>query len=725
MNALERWQAANNRYLASALADLRARLERLATAQEVPSTSSATPTLSSSRPLEASGAGVATRGSGSDPAPEASWLRRLIKPRRNASAATGGPDTSIATRDASDADPLAKPAADATVAGSDTPALTLLSQRLGLSEFERQTLLLCAAMEFDTRTGALCARAQGDAGKPYPTFGLAMALFDEPAWDALSPERPLRYWRLLEINQPGTQPLIAAALKVDERIVNYLKGANYLDDRLAPLVSFVPAGADDLPPSHQHIAAALMRRLNAAAASGSLPVVQLLGTDGASKSLIARHVATELGLGLYRMTADAVPTAIPDQDTFQRLWQRESALLPLALHIDAVDADRVGAHGAAIQRLLGRLGGVVMLDVREPWPSLGRDSLPVDVAKPTSAEQKATWIEALGADAAAHAERPATHFNFGVSTIRRLAADALVATANDRAGLAEVLWANCLGRARPTLDQLAQLVDAKARWDDLQLPVAEKAQLRQIADQVEQRRTVYDDWGFRERMNRGLGISVLFAGESGTGKTMAAEVIANELGLLLYRIDLSAVVNKYIGETEKNLRRLFDAAEDGGAILLFDEADALFGKRSEVKDSHDRYSNIEVNYLLQRMEAFRGLAILATNMKSALDSAFLRRLRFIVKFPFPGQAERKAIWQKALPSGVETGALDFDRLARLNLSGGSIHSIALNAAFLAARAGMPVTMQMMLDAARSEFRKLEKPVNESEFRWLDSIAGSA
>jgi SpoVK/Ycf46/Vps4 family AAA+-type ATPase len=239
--------------------------------------------------------------------------------------------------------------------------------------------------------------------------------------------------------------------------------------------------------------------------------------------------------------------------------------------------------------------------------------------------------------------------------------------------------------------------------------------LRQIAAQVRWRNQVYEAWGFAHKMNRGLGLSALFTGESGTGKTMAAEVIANELCLNLYRIDLSAVVSKYIGETEKNLQRLFDAAEDGGAILFFDEADALFGKRSEVKDSHDRYANIEINYLLQRMEAYRGLAILATNMKSALDQAFLRRLRFIVNFTFPSLAERKQIWQKVFPPQTPRDDLDFDRLARLNLSGGNIHSIALNAAFLAVQPGLPVTMQEVLAAARTEFRKLEKPFNEAEF----------
>ena len=215
-------------------------------------------------------------------------------------------------------------------------------------------------------------------------------------------------------------------------------------------------------------------------------------------------------------------------------------------------------------------------------------------------------------------------------------------------------------------------------------------------------------------MNRGFGISALFAGESGTGKTMAAEVIANDLRLNLYRIDLSAVVSKYIGETEKNLRRLFDAAEHGGAILFFDEADALFGKRSEVKDSHDRYANIEINYLLQRMESYRGLAILATNMKSALDPAFMRRLRFVVNFPFPGIDQRKRIWERSLPGLTPKENLDFDRLAKLSVTGGNIHSIALNAAFMAAQQkDQVVTMPLLLTAARMEMRKLEKPFSES------------
>jgi SpoVK/Ycf46/Vps4 family AAA+-type ATPase len=269
------------------------------------------------------------------------------------------------------------------------------------------------------------------------------------------------------------------------------------------------------------------------------------------------------------------------------------------------------------------------------------------------------------------------------------------------------------------LDALAHRIEPKATFDDIVLPAEQTELLRQITAQVNQRGKVYGEWGFGRRLNRGLGISALFAGESGTGKTMAAEVIANALQLNLYRIDLSAVVSKYIGETEKNLRRLFDAAEDGGAILFFDEADALFGKRSEVKDSHDRYANIEINYLLQRMESYRGLAILATNLRGSLDVAFMRRLRFIVSFPFPGIAERRRMWQIAFPPQTPTRQLDYDRLARLNLTGGSIHNAALNAAFLSADAGSPVTMPLVLAAAKAEFVKLDRPVNEAEFRWLE------
>ena len=276
------------------------------------------------------------------------------------------------------------------------------------------------------------------------------------------------------------------------------------------------------------------------------------------------------------------------------------------------------------------------------------------------------------------------------------------------------LWETCRSQARSRLDDLAQRVETTAGWDALVLPAFQMQILRDIVVNVRQRARVYDQWGFAASSSRGLGISALFAGASGTGKTLAAEIMANELRLDLYRIDLSQVVSKYIGETEKNLRRVFDAAETAGAVLLFDEADALFGKRSEVKDSHDRYANIEVSYLLQRMEAYRGLAILTTNMKQALDQAFMRRIRFVVQFPFPDAAERAEIWKRVFPPATPTAELDVARLARLNVAGGNIRNIALGAAFLAADERTPVSMAHLLRVARAEYAKLDRPLTESE-----------
>jgi hypothetical protein len=432
--------------------------------------------------------------------------------------------------------------------------------------------------------------------------------------------------------------------------------------------------------------------------------------------MVASAVAAQLGLRVYRLQPGLLPQQPADLESFARLWQRESLLLPAALYMEAPQGEGDAARTQAIQLLLSRLNALVFLDIQEVSPALVATSMTVEVGKPSAAEQRAAWSEALG-DAAG--ESPAVlagSFDLGLPSIREIAGNVLASNPKPRE-VQDRLWNGALAATRPRLDALAQRLDPKANWDDIVLPAAETKLLAQIAGQVGKRSTVYEEWGFLDKTSRGLGISALFSGPSGSGKTMAAEVLANHLRLSLHRIDLSAVVSKYIGETEKNLRKLFDAAEDGGVILFFDEADALFGKRSEVKDSHDRYANIEINYLLQRMEAYRGLAILATNMKSSLDPAFLRRLRFIVTFPFPGMAERKAIWRKVFPPQMPAAQLDFDRLARLTLTGGDIRNVALNAAFSAAQAGTPVGMAQVLEAARTEFRKLERPINEADFQW--------
>ena len=716
MSDLRQWQNANNLYLATALAWLRERLAQLGAAQSIalpPQTAAATPPVP-----------VVTT-----PPKSSSWTRvfRLGSPMSVSTPllTIDGETTPTPTAAPASAIPLPSVMIDAESA-PQPPALIMLARRLGLSEFERLTLLLCTAMELDTGFGELCDNVRANPAQRHPSFALAFTLFDRPAWDAMSPERPLRYWRLIEINQPGAQALIGSALKADERIVNYIKGLNYLDDRLAPLVTPMSADRGALPPSQLKVADAMVSSLQNATGGARAPVIQLLGADAASKHVVAQRVMDSLGMTLYQLSTEALSTQTADRETFARLWQRESALLPIALYIDTAELDRSNtAQTTALQRLLVHGLGVVLLASREPRPELGSAAFMFDVAKPTAREQQDAWHEVLGESAHDQPARLAGQFYFNLAVIRDIATRALAATADDPGALPDALWSACLRHSRPTLDQLAQPLEPKASWDDLELPATEKAALRQITLQIQNRAAVYDGWGFRQRMNRGLGISVLFAGESGTGKTMAAEVIANELQLGLYRIDLSAVVNKYIGETEKNLRRLFDAAEEGGAILFFDEADALFGKRSEVKDSHDRYANIEINYLLQRMEAYSGLAILATNLKGSLDSAFLRRLRFTVNFPFPGPIERIAIWRKAFPPETPTAELDFARLAKLNLTGASIHNIALNATFLAVQAEAPaVTMPNVLEAARGEFRKLEKPINETDFRWLEAAGGN-
>jgi SpoVK/Ycf46/Vps4 family AAA+-type ATPase len=358
---------------------------------------------------------------------------------------------------------------------------------------------------------------------------------------------------------------------------------------------------------------------------------------------------------------------------------------------------------------------------------LARRALTIDVRKPNAAEQRSLWQAAVGPAAASldgGLDALIAQFDLDADDISSVSvAAAAERTAPDAAessdALIQRLWRECRAVARPRLDDLAQRIDPMAKWDDLVLPAASKQTLREIAAQVRRRAIVYERWGFGETSARGLGISALFAGASGTGKTMAAEVLAGELELDLDRIDLSAVVSKYIGETERNLRRVFDAAESGNAILLFDEADALFGKRSEVKDSHDRYANIEVSYLLQRMEAYRGLAVLTTNLRDSLDVAFSRRLRFVVQFPFPDAEQRAEIWRRVFPIATPTDGLDPNRLARLGVCGGNIRNIAMSAAFLAADAGEPVRMSHVLRAARGECAKLERPLAATEVEgWV-------
>jgi SpoVK/Ycf46/Vps4 family AAA+-type ATPase len=602
-------------------------------------------------------------------------------------------------------------ASGTTAAPTSAPsAAHALCSAFGLSRFERAILLMCAGVELDGRFAGLCAAAQGDPAREFPTFSLALAGLPEPHWSAVTPAAPLRRWRLIECeNQPGA-PLLTSRLRIDERVLHFLTGIQYLDERLMVLLE--PVEGDRLASSQQSVAreiAAIWTRTD-----GQFPLIQLCGADAATRRSIAAAACSALPWQLYALAAGHIPASAPELDTFARLWHREVTLSAAALCVETESLDRNDPKAVAqVSRLLETVSGPIVLAASDRWPPLRRPSVSLEAQRPTAEEQRRVWQSLLAETRMVgngQVDNLIAQFSLTVPAIHASVRDALWAA--EEQPLDARLWNACRVQARPRLDDLAQRIQPTATWDDLVLPAADKSLLREVAAQVAHRGTVYETWGFAEKIARGLGISAMFSGPSGTGKTMAAEVLANELQLDLYRIDLASVVSKYIGETEKNSRRVFDAAEDSGAILFFDEADALFGKRSEVKDSHDRYANIEVSYLLQRMEAYRGLAVLATNLKNSVDTAFLRRVRFVVNFPFPDAPQRAEIWRRAFPEKTPTDGLDVGILARLNIAGGNIRNIALNAAFLAAQSGEPVRMTHVLHSARTEYAKLEKPLVE-------------
>jgi hypothetical protein len=594
------------------------------------------------------------------------------------------------------------PPSEPDVAMPVPAALETLCAAFDLSPFERDVLLMCAGVELDSGFAAAVART----GREHPTFGLALAALPEAHWSALTPEAPLRYWRLVEASGDS---LTSGPLRVDERVLHHLAGVPYLDERLLGIVDPVREEPGELPPSHRALAeriSALLLR-----ARGPRPAVQLLGDEPSDARTIAAAACAALGLRLYAARAADLPSAPTEQEALARLWDREAVLSGGILFLD-----RAGGKGDAAPSLAERVRGVLFVAGREPLRPSGRPAVRLDVPRLGTAERRSLWEDALrplGDGLNGRVDSLVAQFDLGPQSIRAVGAEVVEGSSRSPEETRAALWDACRVQARGGLEGLAQHIEPAAGWEDLVLPEPQRQTLREISSHVRQRTKVYEAWGFAKKGSRGLGIGALFAGESGTGKTMAAEVLANGLRLDLYRVDLSQVVSKYIGETEENLRRVFDAAEAGGVVLLFDEADALFGKRSEVKDSHDRYANIEVSYLLQRMETYRGLAILTTNMKEALDRAFLRRLRFVVRFPFPDAAMRAEIWRKIFPAATPIEDLDFDKLARLNVAGGNIRNIALGGAFLAADEDEPVRMSHLRRAARGEYAKLEKPLTES------------
>ena len=604
------------------------------------------------------------------------------------------------------------------------PAIEQLERRFGLTPFERDVLLLTAALELDGRFGALCAGAPG-GGAAWPTFRLALATLPGGSWDALLPSAPLRRWELVRLESAAEAS--TARLRIDERVWHYLLGLPELDPRIRRCVRALPAGPA-LAASHRRVAQALALTWSQALDAGAFPIVRLEGRGPALQAAVAEAAAEDLGFELLRVPFDLLPADAEQLASFVSAWQREDALSNRALLIDcsALDANENASATLRLVRLLDDLGGPV---IAAGWahPTLGEKPQVlhrIGAAQPE--EQRSAWrlaLSTLGVPeprAAASADELAARFDVDLPSVADTLALARTRLAAEPGKPAELaLWDACRELARRDLGELARPVFSRSTWEDLCLLDGQRTQLQQLEQCARQQYRVHSDWDFGRGSERGRGIVALFSGPSGTGKTLAAEVIANALRLDLYRVDLSAVSSKWIGETEKNLRRVFDGAEAGGAILLFDEADALFGQRGEVKESRDRHANLEVNYLLQRVETFRGLAILTTNLQNNLDPAVQRRLRFIIEFSFPDARQRENIWRRVFPPATPTLGLDPALLARLSASGAEIHSIAWMAACIASAQGDAVRMRHILQATRWEYQKTQKILVASDIEGWD------
>ena len=587
-------------------------------------------------------------------------------------------------------------------------ALERICTAFGLSRFERSVLLLCAGVELDSSIAAACAAAQGDPGRGYATFGLALATLPGAHWSALSPARPLRAWRLLEMH--GADTLATSRLRISERVLHGLVGVESDEQAFDGIIV-------RMAPEQVALLAEEIGGIGLDALLRDGLRLRFTGRTARQRRAAACLALLQADLSPWLLRASDIPVQATERAQLRLLWNREIRLAASGLCLEIAVADPPEVHRHAAAFLAGLEGAVVITTTEEVLLDDDRVAARVELPAPDAARRRVAWRDGLG--------EAASRLDGGLdAVIEQFAPDpeslALVnstlAAMPDAPApvLCRAAWTICREQARRPMAQLARRIVPRATWDDLVLPAGPSEMLRQIAAHLRHRRTVHETWGFADTSARGLGLTALFSGASGTGKTMAAEVLAGWLDLDLFHIDLSATVSKYIGETEKNLSRLFDAAEAGGAILLFDEADALFGKRTEVKDSHDRYANLEVSYLLQRMEAYRGLAILTTNVRSALDAAFLRRIRFIIEFPFPDAVQREQIWRHAFPPATPTDGLDFAQLARLGVTGGVIRNIATHAAFHAADAGSPVRMADVMWSARIEYAKLDKPLTPAE-----------
>jgi AAA+ superfamily predicted ATPase len=634
--------------------------------------------------------------------------------------------------------------------------LPLLGRLFGLSPLELQTVVICLAPELDRKYDRLYAYLQDDITRKKPSLDLVLDLAGgdrASRWRlrrAFSDPGPLARAGLVETTDDPQSPSgssdLARFLKLDARVLAFLLGSDAPDARLRPVARVHPPHEDEEladPELTGGMTRLAERFLAGEPAARRKTVFYLHGPYGAGKRDLARAVSGGLGCPTIAVDVEALLGADGGGETALRLAFREGLLLQAALSLESFQAAL--KDDAASRLFLKRLaaavrdfGWLTFLVGERPWTPLDLFDPavvvhPVEVGVPPAAARERAWRGALagcGGGAAEEAVREVSgRFRLTPGQIRDavrlLATERAAAGGGDGAFSLDALCRACRRQASHKLGELAVEIVPRRGWGDLVLPAAKVAQLREVSSQVRHRRRVMDDWGFDRKLASGKGLSVLFSGPPGTGKTLAAEVLAGDLGLELYKIDLSRVVSKYIGETEKNLARIFHEAETSNAILFFDEADALFGKRTEVSDAHDRYANIETSYLLQKMEEHQGIVVLATNLRENLDDAFSRRITHVVEFPFPDAGGRLAIWRAHFPPEAPLAAAIEWRLVseRLEVAGGNIKNIALNAAYLAAENGGAIGMEHIARGARREFEKIGKLWNDEALRGAAAGGG--
>ncbi|MET2717817.1 ATP-binding protein [Streptomyces harbinensis] len=595
---------------------------------------------------------------------------------------------------------------------ADGDETTALGRAFGLTALDTELLLVALLPDLDDRFEAFYGYLNDDVTRRRPTIGLALGLCglsgaDARARDRLAPHSPLVEGGLL-LTEDLDRPFLTRALRVPDRVTSHLLGSTAPDPRVAHLLvaDEVIAPRTDASP------------LTAAVTKGA-HLVYLKSPLGGTAHSLAVQALRETGrnpltVNLHRLAEDPAP------DRAVHLLVREARLTGAGLICSPVDA--LTPHHLPTLRLLTTAAVPVILSGTVPWDADWSARPPLHLSAPRldPAQRAAIWAAALPGPVPADIDltdllAPFLLTPSQLAGAARTAAQSALLT--DGVLHPDHISAGARAQNAAGLDRLARRIEPSVTWDDLVLPADTRTQLHELAARARHRDQVLGTWSMRPGGGRGRGVSALFAGDSGTGKTMSAEVIAADLGLDLYTVDLATVIDKYVGETEKNLERIFTEAAGINGVLLFDEADAIFGKRSEVKDAHDRYANVESAYLLQRMESFDGLAILSTNLRANLDDAFTRRLDLVIDFPLPDAADRRHLWTKSLGTQVPLSPdLDLDFCAEsFELAGGNIRSIAITAAYLAATADTEITMPLLIRATQREYQKLGRLTLASEF----------